>query len=180
MYTHIINREDEDSCVSLNPIGATVWALHSINFKRKKIPELVVWFIPIGYIVFISKILEEHQKQCGVHWGLSNPRKPNDFLPNETCSYNHIYQSEIQKEQIVPLVLMDGHLPQMSSLLKSHKPDNGNFSVIEAQSNMKCPHGEVCASVPTNRGINYLGKVLSKFSGKLALLRGKKKRILQF
>lgn len=103
------------------------------------------------------------------------PRKPNDFLPNETCSYNHIYQSEIQKEQSVPLVLMDGHRPQMSSLLKSHKPDNGNFSVIEAQSHMKCPHGEVCASVPTNGGINSLGKVLSKFSGKLVLLRGNKK-----
>jgi hypothetical protein len=51
---------------------------------------------------------------------------------NETHSYNDMDQSEIQKEKIVPVVLMDWHLPQMSLLLKPYRPDNGNFSVIEA------------------------------------------------
>lgn len=55
-----------------------------------------------------------------------------NFLPNEPGSYNDMYQREIQKEKIVPLALMDWHLPQMSLLLKSHKPHNENFLVIEA------------------------------------------------
>lgn len=86
-----------------------------------------------------------------------------------------MYQSEIQKEKIVPLVLMDWRLPQMSSLLKPHRADNENFSVIEPQVLRNVPN-ETCASVPTDRVISYLGKVLSEFSGKLALLRGKKKK----
>lgn len=38
-----------------------------------------------------------------------------NLLPNETRSYSHRYQSEIQKERIVPPALMDWLLPQMPS-----------------------------------------------------------------
>lgn len=61
-----------------------------------------------------------------------------NLLPNETRSYNHIHQREPGKRKLALLVLMDWHLLQMPSLMKSHKPNNGNFLVIEAQSNMKC------------------------------------------
>lgn len=63
----------------------------------------------------------------------------------------------------------------MSSLLKPRRADNENFSVIEPQVLRNVPN-ETCASVPTDRVISYLGKVLSEFSGKLALLRGEKKK----
>lgn len=72
---------------------------------------------------------------CG---SMGPPMEEHNLLPDEIHSYSHIYQRKTGKEKIVPLVLMDWHLPQMPSLMKSHKPDNGNFSIIEAQSNMKC------------------------------------------
>lgn len=177
MYSCIINREDEGSCVSLNPIGAAMLALYNINFiKRKK--KHGIGYAVHSHIFFISKILEEHQKWFLFQWGPS--LEECNLLPNETGSHNNMYQSEIQKEKIVPLVLMDWRLPQMSSLLKPHRADNENFSVIEPQVLRNVPN-ETCASVPTDRVISYLGKVLSEFSGKLALLRGekKKKRIFQ-
>ena len=104
-------------------------ALYNINFiKRKK--NHGIGYAVHSHIFFISKILEEHQKWFLVQWGPS--MEECNLLPNETGSYNNMYQSEIQKEKIVPLVLMNWHLPQMSSLLKSHRPDNENFSVTEA------------------------------------------------
>lgn len=46
MYSRIINREDEGSCVSLKPIGATMRVLYSTHFIKRKVMELVMWFIP--------------------------------------------------------------------------------------------------------------------------------------
>lgn len=104
MYSCIINREDEGSCVSLNPIGAAMLALYNINFiKRKK--KHGIGYAVHSHIFFISKILEEHQKWFLFQWGPS--LEECNLLPNETGSHNNMYQSEIQKEKIVPLVLMD-------------------------------------------------------------------------
>lgn len=97
-----------------------------------------------SHISFIRKILEEDQEWFGVQGGPS--MEEHNLLPNETCSYNHRYQSEIQKERIVPLALMDWLLPQMPWLWKWHRPDTGAVSVTEARSNMKCPQWEVYLS----------------------------------
>lgn len=95
--------------------------------------ELVIWLIP----TYFSSVKSWRNIESGL--GFKGPRmEEHNLLPNETRSYNHIHQRETGKEKIVPLVLMDWHLPRMPSLMKSHKPDNGNFSAIEAQSNMKC------------------------------------------
>lgn len=112
-----------------------------------------------------------------VQWGPS--MEEHNLLPNETRSDNNMYQSEIQKEKIVSLALMDWHLPQMSSVWKSHMPDNENFSVIEAWSNMECP--------PVRRVLQYpqteLSIIWANFDPNSLEnwhFSGKKKGILQF
>lgn len=57
---------------------------------------------------------------------------------NEIRSDNNMYQSEIQKEKIVLLVLMDWYLFQMLLVWKLYTLDNENFLVIEVWSNMEC------------------------------------------
>lgn len=66
-----------------------------------------------SHISFIRKILEEHQEWFLVQGGPFV--EEHNLLPNETRSYSHRYQSEIQKERIVPPALMDWLLPQMPS-----------------------------------------------------------------
>lgn len=74
--------------------------------------------------------MEEHQEWFLVQGGPS--MEEHNLLPNETRSYSNMYQIEIQKGKIVPLVLTGWRLPQTPSLLRPHKLDGGDLSVFEA------------------------------------------------
>lgn len=83
-----------------------------------------------SHISFIRNRLKKHQEWFLVQGGPSIEER--NLLPNETHSYHHRYRREIQKERVIPLVLMGWLLPRMPSPWKCHRPESGARSVAEA------------------------------------------------